>query len=568
MACFVTPEGIVSRHFPYPMKLTRTIAFRLFLLIATLQIVILSVLAFATVSLQQSTLTDQLETSAVRISDIIARSTRHSMMQNRREDVDEILRSIAREADIEGIRVYNKQGEVMFATAAEDRGRRVDLNAEACVTCHAGGKLEAPATRELLRIFSKPDQSRVLGLIRPIRNEPECSNADCHAHPASKTILGVLDVKMSLAAVDRDLQANTVRMLTFSAISALLVALTSGLFIWFVVRRPVKKLMAGMEMVSSGQLGHRLRDTSRSELGQLARTFDTMSEEVARARAEITAWTETLEQKVREKTEDLERTHRQMAHVDKMASLGALSSSVAHELNNPLEGILTFAKLLIRRIQKSGLPEAEKGTFVQDLRLIADEAARCGTIVKNLLVFSRRKATTFRRVQLRSIVDRCSMLVNHHAKMHSAELRASCPEGVEIECDPGQIQQLMIALLVNAIEAMPPLPERREPGLVELAVSVPGGKGAAVVRVRDNGMGMTDEIRAHIFEPFFTTKSEGKGVGLGLAIAYGIVERHRGTLEVETEPGRGTLFAVTLPIHQPAGEGEQPLFMPHEGAHA
>jgi two-component system NtrC family sensor kinase len=270
---------------------------------------------------------------------------------------------------------------------------------------------------------------------------------------------------------------------------------------------------------------------------------------------------------VKEKTEDLERTHRQMAHVDKMASLGALSSSVAHELNNPLEGILTFAKLLIKRIQKTRLPQGEKEDFTGELRLIADEAARCGNIVKNLLVFSRRAAVSFQRTNMRVIVERCSVLVNHHAMMNSVELRTSCPESAEIECDPGQIQQLMIALLVNAIEAMHSPADRKEPGVVELNVEFPAGAENALLRIRDNGTGMTEEIKSHIFEPFFTTKSEGKGVGLGLAIAYGIVERHRGTMEVTSSPGKGTLFTVTLPTHQPAREEDQPVLPSPVGVH-
>jgi two-component system NtrC family sensor kinase len=564
----VTELAVNRVTFRYSMKLSRTIAFRLFLLIATLQTVVVFVLAYATISIQQSTLMEQIESSALGLSDIIVRSTRHSMMLNRKEDVHEIIRSIGREPGIDGIRVYNKQGEVVFATDVQDVGKRVDLNAEACERCHAGGKLEAPATQELLRIFSRPDHGRILGLINPIRNESECSTADCHAHPASKTTLGVLDVKMSLAGVDQHRRSDTATLLLLSSASILLVALTSGLFIWFVVRRPVRELIAGMEMVSSGQLAHRLRDTSGSELGQLARTFNTMAEEVERSRAEVTAWTETLEQKVRQKTEDLERTHRRMVHVEKMASLGALSSSVAHELNNPLEGILTFAKLLIKRIQKSGLAQEEKEGFTQDLQLIADEAARSGNIVKDLLIFSRQRAVAFQRAKLRPIVGRCSLLVNHHAKMHGTELRTSCPDTAEIDCDPGQIQQLMIAMLVNAIEAIPPASERKEPGVVTLQVIPSDGGEDLVLRIADNGMGMTDEVKAHIFEPFFTTKSEGKGVGLGLAIVYGIVERHRGVIDVETGPGKGALFTITLPTCQPAGEVDRPLLSPQEGAHS
>ncbi len=548
------------------MKLTRTIAFRLFLLIATLQTVVLFVLAYATISIQKSTLMEHMEASALRISDMIARSTRHSMLLNQKDDVHEIIRSIGRDPEIEGIRVYNKLGEVVFATDRKDLGTRVDLNAEACVNCHAGERLEAPQTRQLIRIFSQPEHGRVLGMIHPIRNEAECSSADCHAHPASKTILGVLDVKMSLESVDTNLEATTRQLMTVSILSVLLVALTSGLFILFVVQRPVRKLMAGMRMVSSGELGHRLRDTSRTELGQLGRAFDTMAEEVARARAEVTAWAATLEKRVKEKTEALEKTHRQMAHVEKMASLGTLSSTVAHELNNPLEGILTFAKLLIKRIQKSALTQGEKESFTQDLQLIADEAARSGTIVKNLLVFSRWGAVAFRTTKIRTIVERCLLMVNHHARVNGVELRTTCPDRAEIECDPGQIHQLLIALLVNGIEAIPPPAERKKPAVVEVDVSL--SNEHATILVRDSGVGMTEEIKAHIFEPFFTTKSEGKGVGLGLAIAYGIVERHRGVIEVESEVGRGTLFAVTLPNHQPAGEVAKPPNATQAGAHA
>jgi two-component system NtrC family sensor kinase len=548
------------------MKLTRTIAFRLFLLIATLQTVVLFVLAYATISIQKSTLMEHMEASALRISDMIARSTRHSMLLNQKDDVHEIIRSIGRDPEIEGIRVYNKLGEVVFATDRKDLGTRVDLNAEACVNCHVGERLEAPQTRQLIRIFSHPEHGRVLGMIHPIRNEAECSSADCHAHPASKTILGVLDVKMSLESVDTNLEATTRQLMTVSILSVLLVALTSGLFILFVVQRPVRKLMAGMRMVSSGELGHRLRDTSRTELGQLGRAFDTMAEEVARGRAEVTAWAATLERRVREKTEALEKTHRQMAHVEKMASLGTLSSTVAHELNNPLEGILTFAKLLIKRIGKTALTQGEKESFTQDLQLIADEAARSGTIVKNLLVFSRWGAVAFRTTKIRTIVERCLLMVNHHARVNGVELRTTCPDGAEIDCDPGQIHQLLIALLVNGIEAIPPPGDRKNPPVVALDVSL--SNEHATILVRDSGVGMTEEIKARIFEPFFTTKSEGKGVGLGLAIAYGIVERHRGVIEVESEVGRGTLFTVTLPNHQPAGEVAKPPHASQAGAHA
>jgi two-component system, NtrC family, sensor kinase len=549
------------------MKITKTVAFKLFLLIALVQVVIVGALAVATVSVQQSNMMEHVQLSAIRLSDIIARSTRHSMMLNQKEDVHEIISSVGEEPGLEGIRIYNKQGEIVFATAAGDLRKTVDMTAEACISCHTDSLAAPRATGSTLtRIFSKPSGERVLGLITPIRNEAQCADAACHAHPSSKTILGVLDVRMSLAQVDSRLRQSKNQLTMLSVAAVLLVGLVSGAFIWLVVRRPVKKLMAGMEQVSTGRLDHRLAVESDDELGQLAGAFNTMTADLEKARREITAWSNTLEQRIQEKTEDLNRAHRQMLRVEKMASLGNLASSVAHELNNPLEGILTFAKLLIKRINKSPLPAEEQQRFNDDLKLVADEALRCGNIVKNLLLFARQGGMAFQTIHLRSIVDRCVMLVKHHAAMKGVRVHSSVTEDDAIECDPDQIQQVLLALMMNAIEAMVGTPDRSDGGDLTVSVRWDEKNDALVVRVEDTGIGMSDEVKAHIFEPFFTTKSEGKGVGLGLAITYGIIERHHGSVEVESGVGRGTAFVVTLPTKQPARAPATGSGVAHEGS--
>jgi two-component system NtrC family sensor kinase len=546
--------------------LTRSIAFKLFLVICLAQTAMLGLLTFATIRLQESNLMENVMLSADRVSDIIQRSTRHSMMLNRKEDVLGIIASVGGQPGIEGIRIYNKAGEVIFGTTPADLHTTVNMNAEACVTCHASTGLDSPPVRswKLSRIFLNGDGGRVLGLITPIRNERQCSEAACHAHPENKTILGVLDVKMSLRAVDGRLAEGRNQLLLLSAATALLIGIVSGGFIWLVVRRPVRKLMAGMERVAVGHLDQRLESRSRDELGQLAATFNTMTEELTRARSENTAWSQTLEEKVRQKTADLEKVHRQMVRVEKMASLGNLASSVAHELNNPLEGILTFARLLVRRIRKTALPPEEVSAYCEDLKLVGDEAQRCGNIVKNLLLFARQGGASFQSVHLGAVVDRCVLLVNHHAVMNGVKLEAETGPDDAAECDPNQIQQVLIALLVNAIEAI------AGAGITDgkLRVMLERAGESLVIRVTDNGPGMTDEVKAHVFEPFFTTKSEGKGVGLGLAIAYGIIDRHRGTIEVDSASGRGTTFTITLPVTQPAGDAPGAPRAAYEGVHA
>jgi two-component system NtrC family sensor kinase len=550
-------------------RIVQTIAFRLFLLIVSVQTLVLALLTYAVLRVQESSLMDNVQSSAVRVSEMIRRATRHSMMYNRNADVDGIIAEMSGEPGIEGIRVYNKTGEVSYSTVPSELHSRVDMNAEACVSCHFESGLENPhpVSAELSRIFNTPDGHRVLGLITPIRNEAQCSDADCHAHPPSRTILGVLDVKMSLAQADLRLADAKRELLSASVVAALLVGLVSGGFIWLVVRRPVRRLTRGMQMVSSGDLSQHLLSTSRDELGQLAQTFNSMTQELARARGEVTAWSETLEQKVREKTADLERAHRQMVGVEKMASLGNLASSVAHELNNPLEGILTFARLLVKRVQRSTLPAEEAKPYVDDLTLMGDEALRCGNIVKNLLVFARQRGVSFQTVRVAQVIERCVLLMNHHARMHNVELRTSSTGDDLLECDPDQVQQVLIALMVNAIEAMAPSAGRNEGGTLSLDVRSGGGDGKIRLLVSDTGVGMSEETTTHIFEPFYTTKSDSKGVGLGLSVAYGILERHHATVDVESAVGKGTVFTLTFPAKQPGPGVQQSMSSSVEGNH-
>ena len=552
------------------MRITRTIAFRLFLLIVSVQTIVLALLTYALLRVQESALMENVESSAVRVSEMIRRATRHSMMFNRNADVDGILAAMAGEPGIEGIRVYSKSGEVAYSTTSSELHTTVDMNAEACVSCHAGSTLANPhsATRDLSRIFAAADGHRVMGLITPIRNEAQCADADCHAHPASRTILGVLDVKMSLAQADERVADARRELLSASLAAALLVGLISGGFIWLVVRRPVSRLTEGMRMVSSGDLTQRLPSSSRDELSQLAGTFNFMTQELARARSEVTAWSETLEQKVREKTADLEQAHRQMLSVEKMASLGNLASSVAHELNNPLEGILTFARLLMKRVQRFALPPGDERAMMEDLKLMADETLRCGNIVKNLLVFARQRGVSFQQVHMGPLLDRCALLMNHHAQMHNVELHTTVAEDDLMECDPDQLQQVLIALMVNAIEAMGPALGRDEGGKLSLELRPAPAEGRMRIVVSDTGIGMSEETKAHMFEPFYTTKSDSKGVGLGLSVAYGILERHHAVIDVASAPGRGTVFTLSFPVRQPAAGGPQQLTSSVEGTNA
>jgi two-component system NtrC family sensor kinase len=230
--------------------------------------------------------------------------------------------------------------------------------------------------------------------------------------------------------------------------------------------------------------------------------------------------------------------------MEKMASLGKLSATVAHELNNPLTGILTYARLVEREVADLPLDEATRAELSGQLRLIQAECSRCGGIVQNLLLFARRtEGTAMTAIDLNEVVDRGLKLVKHHLDLHSIRLdRAPLAGDPRLVADGGQLEQALVALFVNAIEAM----EGPEGGDV-LTVHLDRQEGWVCIDVGDTGVGIHRDILPHIFEPFFSTKNKESGVGLGLAVVYGIIERHGGSIEVESEPGRGTTFHLRIP---------------------
>ena len=225
-----------------------------------------------------------------------------------------------------------------------------------------------------------------------------------------------------------------------------------------------------------------------------------------------------------------------------MASLGKMAAVVAHEVNNPLSGILTYAKLL-RKWVGSGQAEHEKREdALQCLDLIATESRRCGDLIKNLLKFSRTSPMNVRSTDLHEVVDRCLLLVKHQLELGGVDLQLNLAEGLpRVPCDPEQIEQVLIALVMNAIDAMP------RGGNLWLESRLNHDGTEIEIRVRDDGAGIAPDVLPNIFEPFMTTKESGHGVGLGLAISRGIVERHNGRIEVESMLGRGTTFTVILP---------------------
>jgi two-component system NtrC family sensor kinase len=485
----------------------------------------------------------------------IASATWHAMLADRRDDVYQIMETVGEKQGIDRIRLFNRTGDITFSTNPEDRARSVSKSHAVCEGCHSpnGTRLQ-PDLEHRVRYYAGKDARRNLSIVTPIYNEPSCSDAVCHAHPKDFKVVGVLEVGMNLDVVDSEL-ANIQQRVAWRVgveIAAICV------FLWVFTRRfisqPIQELIQGMKAVSQMELDRPIPvRNDGSEIAELAHSFDDMRLRLREAMNEINQFTQRLETKVAERTEELKIAHQKLLQSDRLASLGQLSASVAHEINNPVAGVLNLAMLMQRLLKEDGVPPDRLNDFRRYLGQVVQETSRVGRIVSDLLSFSRRSSPHREATDLRPVIQATLSLVSHKLRLGNVEVETRLDENCPmVHCDRSQIQQVILNLVMNAAEAMQPHKGGR---LVVTAEGVHGGSHLRIA-VKDDGEGISPENLKRIFDPFFTTKPEGKGVGLGLAVSYGIVQAHGGEIEVESAPGRGTTFVITLPVK---GTAESPV---------
>jgi len=524
--------------------LTRSISAKLIGSLLAVMVVIFALLGYVNIRLHRQQLEADRLASAERISDVIKRSATYYMLRNDREGLYHAIQTMADQPGMVKVRILDPEGRISYSTDPGEVSRVLDKSAEACYGCHVQSQ---PLTRlnrpDRFRIYRNAGGQRVMGIITPIDNQPSCSNASCHAHPPNQQVLGVLDTNLSLAEADAELRVSSARMLSYIAGAMLLIALFSWLFVWRVVAKPINALKHGTEHLARGELGYQIEARSQDEVGDLTHCFNDMSLQLRSANEQIVTWAKTLEDRVDEKTKELRSAHDHVLHVEKMASLGKMAAVVAHEVNNPLSGILTYAKLLRKWVASGQAANGKRDEALQCLELIATESRRCGVLMKNLLSLSRSAPMNVQLVDLKQVIDRCLLLVRHQLKLVGIDLQLKLePDLPRLHCDAAQIEQVLLALIVNAIDAMP------RGGNLWVATLLNHDETQISIQVRDEGAGIASDVLPQIFEPFMTTKEHGRGVGLGLAISRGIVERHNGRIEVESQLGKGTTFTVTLPV--------------------
>jgi two-component system NtrC family sensor kinase len=306
--------------------------------------------------------------------------------------------------------------------------------------------------------------------------------------------------------------------------------------------QPLQRMVVATQAIAKGDLDHRVDVRSRDEIGGLADSFNQMTAKLKTANEELIEWGTTLERKVKERTKELTEMQGHLVQSEKLASIGKLAAGIAHEINNPLGGILIYSHLLLEDTDKD-TPE------YQSLKKIVKETTRCKDIVKGLLEFARPREPEMAPTYINDVIDKALAIFERQSLFQNIRIEKSYGRLPRLVADAGQLQQVFTNIIVNAAEAMD--------GQGTLSITTSLGAGGTILEVAftDTGHGIREEDLTRLFEPFFTTKEVGKGTGLGLAISYGIVQKHEGKIEVRSQVGRGSTFIVVLPVKAEVSDG-------------
>lgn len=616
----------------------KKIGFKLTIAVGVTALVTISVFAYFNIRSDSRSLLLEMERHANQLSEVVKSSTEYDMLLNQRDRIQETVKRLGSRSTIQRVRVMNKAGEVIYSSDSAEIGKMVDKNAESCYRCHSAGRpLERLEMKERTRMFQMhPDSARILGIINPIYNSPSCYDADCHVHAKDQIVLGVLDVTISLDEVDKDIRRGQIEIVIFAISAILALSVIIGFFVTRWVDTPVKELLMATQHVAGGDMNYTIKEKRDDELGMLARSFNNMTQKLSEARM-------------------------QLFQSDKLASLGRLAAGVAHEINNPLTGVLTYSSFLLKRTQDQ--PEIQ-----EDLKVIVRETIRSREIVKSLLDFARQSVPKKSEADINEIANRALAVVENQLSLHHVKLvKEFAPDVPKVTVDANQMQQVFINLMVNASDAIGPeggtitlsssllslspigitqikkaqcpkrhslmYPDLRVDGKPSIRVKVrangnegfvyldpmygmrghqhgisfdikkgiqfvcpecasslmvehktcpdcgspiytfevpskgmvegctrmecnwhrweevdaSGHKDFVELKIRDTGCGISKEDLPKIFEPFYSTKGQ-KGNGLGLAVIWGIIDNHNGTIRVDSQIGVGTTFTIRIPV--------------------
>lgn len=485
------------------------------------------------------------------IGSIVQGSLYHSMLENDKSTLQNTLDIINTMPGIDEVNMYDSKDNLVYTSIPSDTNTK--HSNPNCISCHDDLKTMFPGKNKHYKIINvdsdckmthNDNSSRHLLIKLPIPNEKSCYESSCHAHKPSDKILGSLIIKIPLAELDSAVAKSSTEFFLLAILTTLVLASVLIIFTRQRIKKPLNALVKASIAVANGDTSTRLEIKANhlEDMKVVSEAFNNMLDNLQAATNELENWSQQLEYKVQKKSEELSSAQNELIHIERLASLGKLSSSVAHEINNPLSGILIYTKLIYKQLSNPELYASKRDSMLKHLKLIENEAKRCGDIVKGLLEFSKKDQEDFEPRHLNEILQETFELMTHPIKIANIRFFTDFTATSDlIYCSPNQIKQACVAMLVNSSEAV------NENGEIILR-SVNPNDETVRIEIIDNGIGISADDIPHIFEPFFSTKQKSSGIGLGLAIVHGIMQSHNGKIQVSSEPSHGTTISITLPL--------------------
>lgn len=473
-----------------------------------------------------------------------------AMLKNDQASLQKMLDLINTMSGIDNVSMYDNRNNLVYTSILNDTEKHSDPD---CISCHQDFDQMFSANKKSYRIIDADsecimnpnnDNIRNLMIKSPILNNPSCSTAACHAHSPDEKILGSLIIKMPLEGLDNALQESTADYFLMAALLTFLLIAFLILFTNKKIKNPLNQIIKASEAVAKGDKDMRLeiKPNQLSDMRMVSAAFNGMLDNLHTANIELQNWSQQLEYKVQKKSEELGQVQNELFNIERIASLGKLSLSVAHEINNPLSGILVYAKLIHKQLSNPNLKPEKIDSMLKNLKLIENETKRCGDIVKGLLDFSKKDQEGFESKHLHEILNDTMNLMSHPMKIANITFISDlAARRDQISCSPNQIKQACVAILVNASEAV------FDNGEIIVRTLNPDDEHIRIEFI-DNGIGIAEEDIPYIFQPFFSTKEKASGIGLGLSIVHGIIQSHNGKINVSSDRGKETVIAVTLPL--------------------
>jgi two-component system NtrC family sensor kinase len=529
--------------------LRKSLALKSIFVIAAVLILTIGIFAFININLQRKHLIEGMEQNAIQLSQTIEKSIRHDMLTARSDFVQRTIEDIGKQYGIEKVRIFDKEGKIIAADSTEEIGNFIDKKAEACYICHSDrNPLKRLSTQDTTRIFKSEWGNRVLGVVNPIYNEPECYNSACHYHPKEQNVLGVMDILISLADLDEQIEAGRRQILIYFIFSFLFISVSISLVIFVFVNTPIHKLIEGTQKIAEGDLNYRIGSHHSDEIGELSKSFDEMTAKLQKSREEIEQWNVKLKNEIKKATEKLEYTNEELNIANKkLQALDDMKSDFMRRIEHGSRSHLSVIKSCLSLV----LGEHYSKLNDQQKDLIEMAERRSSTMLELLddfLLLSYRKSAigiyNMEPVQLADLIKNIVVDIQAESEKKNIVIDIQIPSDFPpVWADRTSLNEIFSNLLNNAVKYT------GENGAV--TVSAKQKDDFIEINVADTGIGIASEDCSKIFDEFYRSPNAKsykiEGTGLGLTIVKEIVEAHHGRISVQSELGKGCTITVSLP---------------------